>query len=422
MKSAEGYLRRQYICLLRRCAWNDAISAFIGFMAALHGAPAVAQSIVTDGRTLTELSVNGAVTDITTQTIRGSNAFNSFSRFNVDAASTVNLHLPGQTSNLLNLIQGEQSNINGLVNAYKGGQIGGNVFFLNPHGIVVGAGGVLNVGSLTLATPTTQFMDGLMSATGVINDAVVGRALSGDIPLTDSGLIQVKGRINAADAVRLAGGSVNISSGAQVLAGAKATVAFGDLVNVQGVAPAAAVQVHGGVITIVAAQDIEVAGVVAADGAGKDADGGTVIVMADRNATLQSGGSISANAGDTGNGGFVEFSAKKSVTLNGGQLSAEATGGVSDVKNIPVSSFDIDSSELLSVEEIRGVLGAYEGKTVSLNDLYQAVNDLNKLYDAKGVKTARAILPAQEIRLGVVKIRLIEARLGELKVCRGRST
>ncbi len=349
MKSAEGYLRRQYICLLRRCAWNDAISAFIGFMAAIHGAPAVAQSIVTDGRTLTELSVNGAVTDITTQTIRGSNAFNSFSRFNVDAASTVNLHLPGQTSNLLNLIQGEQSNINGLVNAYKGGQIGGNVFFLNPHGIVVGAGGVLNVGSLTLATPTTQFMDGLMSATGVINDAVVGRALSGDIPLTDSGLIQVKGRINAADAIRLAGGSVNISSGAQVLAGAKATVAFGDLVNVQGVAPAAAVQVHGGVITIVAAQDIEVAGVVAADGAGKDADGGTVIVMADRNATLQSGGSISANAGDSGNGGFVEFSAKKSVTLNGGQLSAEATQGQAgtvliDPENLSGSGMDIFSA------------------------------------------------------------------------------
>ncbi|WP_210546938.1 ShlB/FhaC/HecB family hemolysin secretion/activation protein [Rhodoferax sp. PAMC 29310] len=91
-------------------------------------------------------------------------------------------------------------------------------------------------------------------------------------------------------------------------------------------------------------------------------------------------------------------------------------GVVSDVKNIPVTRFDIDSSELLTTEEIRGVLDAYEGKTVSLNDLYQAVNDLNKLYDAKGVKTARAILPAQEVRLGIVKIRLIEARLGELKV------
>ncbi|WP_210546939.1 leukotoxin LktA family filamentous adhesin [Rhodoferax sp. PAMC 29310] len=367
MKSAEGYLRRQYICLLRRCAWNDAISAFIGFMAAIHGAPAVAQSIVTDGRTLTELSVNGAVTDITTQTIRGSNAFNSFSRFNVDAANTVNLHLPGQTSNLLNLIQGEQSNINGLVNAYKVGQIGGNVFFLNPHGIVVGAGGVLNVGSLTMATPTTQFMDGLMSATGVINDAVVGRALSGDIPLTDSGLIQVKGLINAADAVRLAGGRVDTASGAQVFAGAKASVAFGDLVNVQGVAPAAAVQVHGGVITIVAAQDIEVAGQLSADGLGEHADGGSVLVMAERNATLKTGANVSANAGASGDGGAVEFSAKDTVDLAGGRLSASAAQGKAGTVLIDPANLLLNADLLLSQDELRDASGNVSKAGVTWN-------------------------------------------------------
>jgi filamentous hemagglutinin family protein len=343
MSAAEGYLRRQYLCLLRRCAWNDAISAFIGAMAALHGVPALAQSVVTDGRTQTQLSVNGATTDITTQTIRGPNAFNSFSRFNVEAANTVNLHLPSQTSNLLNLIQGEQSNINGLVNAYKGGQIGGNVFFLNPQGIVVGAEGVLNAGSLTMVTPTTQFMDRLMDPAGAINDAVVGQVLSGDIALTDSGLIQVKGRINAADAVTLAGGSVNVATGAQILAGAKAIVAFADLVNVQGVAPAAAVQVNGGVISIVAAQDIQVAGQVSADGLGSNSNGGTVTVIAGQDATLADGGLVSANAGVSGDAGFVEFSAKDTVHLAGGSLQARAAQGVAgtvliDPKNIDLST------------------------------------------------------------------------------------
>ena len=59
------------------------------------------------------------------------------------------------------------------------------------------------------------------------------------IALTDSGLIQVKGRINAAGSVNLMGGQVAVDGGAQVLAGPQAVAAFADLVNIDGVAPAA---------------------------------------------------------------------------------------------------------------------------------------------------------------------------------------
>lgn len=89
---------------------------------------------------------------------------------------------------------------------------------------------------------------------------------------------------------------------------------------------------------------------------------------------------------------------------------------VSDVKNIPVTRFDVDPSELLSKAEIAAVLDPYQGKTVSLKDLFAAVGELNNIYDRKGARTARAILPAQEMKAGVVKIRLIEARLGEVKI------
>ncbi len=324
--AALGYLRQQYLCVLRRCAWFNAGMLSAGLMA-LPGVSAHAAGIVADGRTQTQVMVNGAITDITTQTMRGANAFNSFSKFNVETANTVNLHLPGQTSNLLNLVHDETSYINGLVNAYKGGKIGGNVFFFNPHGIVVGAGGVLNVGSLTLATPTPAYMDRLLSPAGVIDDAATAEALAGHIPLSQTGLVLVKGRINAADAVTLAGGNVDVAPGAQVFAGGRAQVAFADLVNVDGMAVAADVKMDGGVIRIVAAEDITVAGQVSADGVGDHANGGSVTVMAEGNATLASTGRASADAGTTGDGGFVEFSAKHDVNLDGNGLSAKANQG-----------------------------------------------------------------------------------------------
>ncbi|GEM_PF-3017291 len=345
-KSASGYLRRQYLCVLRRCAWLNAV-ANISMMScsamALTTTSVQGQTIVPDGRTQTQLSVNGAVTDITTQTVRGPNAFNSFSRFDVDQAATVNLHLPGSTSNLLNLVTDHRSYINGLVNAYKDGAIGGNVFFFNPHGIAVGSGGVLNVGSLTLATPTAAFMDRLISPGGDINVEATAEALAGHVPLSPTGLVSVKGRINAAEAVTLAGGNVNVVAGAQIFAGGKAQVAFDDLVNVGGLQMATQVKVDGGLIRIAAAEDITVAGQVSADGVGEQANGGSITVMADRNSTLEASGKVSADAGNSGDGGFVEFSAHKTVYLNGNGLSARAAGG-GEAGNILIDPTDLSWS------------------------------------------------------------------------------
>lgn len=353
--AALGFLRRQYLCILRRCAWYNAL-AVCGSLV-LPGTGALADSIVADGRTQTQVAVSGAVTNITTQTLRGNNAYNSFSKFNVDTGNTVNLHLPGQTSNLLNLVHGERSYINGLVNAYKGGSIGGNVYFFNPYGVVVGAGGVINVGSLTMSTPTTQFMDRLINPSGSIDDAATAQALAGQMPLSPTGLVRVEGRIHATQDVTLAGGNVEVSTGAQVLAGAKAQVAFANLVNVDSLVTASGVQVDGGTVRILAAQDIKVAGQVSADGLGAHSNGGTVYVMAGHDATLLTGGKVSANAGTVGNGGFVEFSAKDTVVLAGGGLQARAEQG-------RAGDILIDPPNLtINADLLRGVDGNANGIT-----------------------------------------------------------
>ncbi len=74
------------------------------------------------------------------------------------------------------------------------------------------------------------------------------------------------------------------------------------------------------------------------------------------------------------------------------------------------------NSAILSEAEIRGALTPFEGRTLSLAELYQATAALNSLYDSKGMPTARAVLPSQDVRDGVVQLRLIEARVGSVKV------
>ena len=72
--------------------------------------------IVTDGRTATTLNIQGSTTDIRTSTVFGQTGLNSFSRFNVYSGNTVNLHLPDQTSALVNMVHNEQTVIDGFLN------------------------------------------------------------------------------------------------------------------------------------------------------------------------------------------------------------------------------------------------------------------------------------------------------------------
>lgn len=81
-----------------------------------------------------------------------------------------------------------------------------------------------------------------------------------------------------------------------------------------------------------------------------------------------------------------------------------------------IRTIETDPSEILSREEIRLVLQDYEGRQVSLNDLFKIVDRLNALYREKGFITAKAILPPQQVKEGVVRIRLVEGRFGKIIV------
>ena len=60
-----------------------------------------AADIVIDGKTETQVIVSNNITDITTNTISGVNAINSFKIFNVAQSNVVNLYIPDTATNLI---------------------------------------------------------------------------------------------------------------------------------------------------------------------------------------------------------------------------------------------------------------------------------------------------------------------------------
>jgi filamentous hemagglutinin family protein len=175
--------------------------------AAIAAEPA---GIVVDNRTNTTITdLTGGAFDIKTTTIVNNRGFNSFSEFGVAATETVNMHVPASANQLINLVNGPRTEIHGLLRGYKNGNIGGDIYFANPNGFLVGAEGVVNVGKLTLATPTTEFMSQLISVGGVINGDRADSLSAGQIPISESGFITIDGLVLAQDGVTLIGSDID---------------------------------------------------------------------------------------------------------------------------------------------------------------------------------------------------------------------
>ena len=198
-------------CLLRRAvvrALFAAATVVTTLASATH-----ADMITPDGRTATQVIQSGSVYDVYTNTVRGNTGFNSFSTFDVYAETTANLHLADGTGRLINVVRDSASHIDGVLNSYKDGSIGGDVYFLNPNGIIVGKTGIINVGSISMSTPTAAFVEQLIARDGSISATATQAVLAGDMPINEKGTISIKGKVNAARSAEIRAGKVEVKGG-----------------------------------------------------------------------------------------------------------------------------------------------------------------------------------------------------------------
>ncbi|WP_252178301.1 ShlB/FhaC/HecB family hemolysin secretion/activation protein [Endozoicomonas sp. 4G] len=71
-------------------------------------------------------------------------------------------------------------------------------------------------------------------------------------------------------------------------------------------------------------------------------------------------------------------------------------------------------SRHLSREELQSLAAPWLGKEVNYQDLQTLLGAVKQLYRSKGIYTATAVFPEQKIENGLVSIRLVEGRFGEL--------
>lgn len=255
----------------------------MGFV--LQPVAAMAQTVINPVKGGAKVETNGHVTNVWAGTVVNDVALNVFKQFDVGANDIANMYFKEkdgnvEASNLVNMV-GSRININGTVNAIHNKKIGGNLYFLSSDGIAVGAGGVVNAGTLTLMTPSDRFMKTAMAAAGtdgVLNDATNAvinifddnykvdvdtfknsylinnwnKFQKMEIAMNKSGTITVNGTINTIDGIRMKAAHINIGkeldSNGKIIKNATAKavlnsgiVDFKDIVNIKGTNNQAAV-------------------------------------------------------------------------------------------------------------------------------------------------------------------------------------
>ena len=91
----------------------------------------------------------------------------------------------------------------------------------------------------------------------------------------------------------------------------------------------------------------------------------------------------------------------------------EAPDGAQEMRFI-LNALSIKGGETFSVETLAGLMPPETGAMISLSDLYAFADRITHYYREQGYALSFAIVPAQEITDGVVRIEIIEGRIDEL--------
>ncbi|MEG4999137.1 ShlB/FhaC/HecB family hemolysin secretion/activation protein [Microcoleus sp. B4-D4] len=83
---------------------------------------------------------------------------------------------------------------------------------------------------------------------------------------------------------------------------------------------------------------------------------------------------------------------------------------------IQVQKIEVIDSTILSEDEINALIKPFEGRSATLEQIQQIADKITEIYLSRGYITSRAVLPAQTITAGVVKIQVIEGKLARIEV------
>ncbi|MFI4923370.1 MAG: POTRA domain-containing protein, partial [Burkholderiales bacterium] len=98
-----------------------------------------------------------------------------------------------------------------------------------------------------------------------------------------------------------------------------------------------------------------------------------------------------------------------------------ASAAAQDAKTSPapqfdITRFDVEGNTLLKTSDIEEIVSRYTGKQKDFADVQRALEALQNAYRKKGYGTVQVVLPEQKLSQGVVRIEVIEARIGAITI------
>ena len=184
-----------------------------------------------------EIGADGnKIYNIDPSVLNGDIGFRLYEEFQLNKGEIANLIFKYGEKNVekfVNLVD-NTININGIVNTMRDGNFyNGQAIFVSPNGMVVGASGVLNVGSLTVLTPDQNKFDQFKTDYDIRHDL-------NDLYSQGTGKVTIDGKVIARDAVDIRAAAVDINN--SIMAGVgnnrdiltthnQADVLFNSLVN-----------------------------------------------------------------------------------------------------------------------------------------------------------------------------------------------
>lgn len=306
---------------------------------------------------ITGVNGNNGVFNITPDKLNGEVGYRKYDNFNLSAGDIANLiYKYGNSRDIntfINLVQNGVK-IDGILNTMRDGNFyNGQAVFITPGGMAVGASGVLNVGSLSVITPTNDAYNSLKGEYASNNFVNINNISSLLNKSSNVGNISIDGKILAREGVQLRGGQINVGANGAIVNGITSTQAFTDrataatqaealfnnLVNTNGIKTASAFTKNGSNIQIKSSTGVDIAGKVingAADASGitsAQGNSGVFITNSGSNGTKISGLVQSTHelnvfnkAGDmTINGTLKNEGANLNVSNKGGNVAIGGT-------------------------------------------------------------------------------------------------
>ncbi len=85
-------------------------------------------------------------------------------------------------------------------------------------------------------------------------------------------------------------------------------------------------------------------------------------------------------------------------------------------KRIPVNQFKLVGNSLFEDSVLLGIIGDYFGAPITIEEIYQAADDIQRFYRSRGYLLASVYVPAQKISSGTVRLEIIEGRLASVHI------